>query len=171
MSYLAIAAEKPECRGLDLNAFLIKPLQRICKYPLLVRELVKQTPMLPAAPYNDLIVAEENVKSIVSYINESKREKEMFGQMIDLQRKIQSATGRHIGIMDADRRLLQTGEAVVITKQFKKVTTLFALFNNLLVLTKPSYKLYAYVPLGEALVNHVSIHGECMRANSYHRPL
>ena len=34
----------PDCRLLDLPAYLIKPMQRVCKYPLLLREIVKHTP-------------------------------------------------------------------------------------------------------------------------------
>ncbi len=34
---------KPEARRLDIESFLIKPLQRLCRYPLLLKELLKQT--------------------------------------------------------------------------------------------------------------------------------
>lgn len=35
---------QPECHKLDLSDYLIKPLQRICRYPLFLKELAKFTP-------------------------------------------------------------------------------------------------------------------------------
>ena len=34
---LDICHGDPRCRGLFLQSFLIKPIQRVCKYPLLLR--------------------------------------------------------------------------------------------------------------------------------------
>jgi hypothetical protein len=39
-AFLAECLENPTCRGLTLFSFLIKPIQRICKYPLLLRVIV-----------------------------------------------------------------------------------------------------------------------------------
>ncbi len=36
--------ETPECRKNDLKAFLIQPVQRIPRYELLLRELIRKTP-------------------------------------------------------------------------------------------------------------------------------
>ena len=47
----------PNCRGLSFDAFIIKPLQRLCKLPLLFRELLKglahSTPAATASPNNE----------------------------------------------------------------------------------------------------------------------
>ena len=40
-AFLTAALAHPDLRLLDLNSYLIKPVQRICKYPLLLRELNK----------------------------------------------------------------------------------------------------------------------------------
>jgi hypothetical protein len=38
--FLRFSALKPEVRKLDLGSFLIKPVQRICKYPLFFKDLL-----------------------------------------------------------------------------------------------------------------------------------
>jgi RhoGEF domain len=40
-TFLCYLSMKPELNGLDLPSFLIKPLQRLCKYPLFLREMQK----------------------------------------------------------------------------------------------------------------------------------
>ena len=42
-SYCKYARLLPESKGLDLESFLIKPVQRVCKYPLFLRELERVT--------------------------------------------------------------------------------------------------------------------------------
>lgn len=38
-----LQANHSQIRGLDMLAFIIKPVQRLCKYPLLIRELISTT--------------------------------------------------------------------------------------------------------------------------------
>jgi hypothetical protein len=40
--FLGKARQVPQCRGLDLASFLIKPPQRLCKYPLFFNDLLKR---------------------------------------------------------------------------------------------------------------------------------
>lgn len=59
-----------------LNSYLLKPIQRICKYPLLIRELLKQS--APDAPdRRDLEEAFNTVNRITLKVNEHKRRAEM----------------------------------------------------------------------------------------------
>ena len=37
---LDICHSDPRCKGLFLQSFLIKPIQRVCKYPLLLRVII-----------------------------------------------------------------------------------------------------------------------------------
>jgi hypothetical protein len=47
---LDVCHSDPRCRGLFLQSFLIKPIQRVCKYPLLLRvrplALVREPPLI-----------------------------------------------------------------------------------------------------------------------------
>lgn len=77
LSYLT---RDPRCRGLDLPSYLIKPIQRICKYPLFFNRLLSnmsktdaQRPVVQEA--SDVVV------SIVSQINDRMNEAERYNQV------------------------------------------------------------------------------------------
>jgi hypothetical protein len=66
--FLKESAENPECKGLFLQDLLIKPVQRLCKYPLLFRELQKFTP--PDHPdYSGVVNALKKVEEAAEVVN------------------------------------------------------------------------------------------------------
>jgi len=61
----------PGCRNLDLQQLVIKPVQRMCKYPLFLREIMRFT--LPDHPQFPLLQqAFSKVDEVVQVINRSK---------------------------------------------------------------------------------------------------
>lgn len=56
----------------ELQSFILKPVQRLCKYPLLLKQLVKVTEP-SAANYNELVTALEISKKIANDLNENQR--------------------------------------------------------------------------------------------------
>lgn len=75
---------RPECRNLNLQGFLVKPLQRLCKYPLLLRELIKETE--PGIDLNDLEQAFLDIKAILDEANERTREVEGLKKLQSIQK-------------------------------------------------------------------------------------
>ncbi|KAI8854077.1 hypothetical protein BC829DRAFT_381244 [Chytridium lagenaria] len=78
----------PEGRGLSVESFLIKPVQRICKYPLLLRELLKY-----------------KIEAVVALVNEATNALDKKERLSALQSKIESATPLNL----ADKKLLKDG--------------------------------------------------------------
>ncbi|KAH3679588.1 hypothetical protein WICMUC_000921 [Wickerhamomyces mucosus] len=75
---------------LELQSFLIKPVQRLCKYPLLLKELIKYTDQSSSSNYNELLTSLEISKSIANDINENQRRvenvevlKKLYDKVID----------------------------------------------------------------------------------------
>lgn len=60
----------------DLSSLLLKPIQRVLKYPLLLQELIKNTEETHA-DYEDLVKALKCMQDVASYINEIKRRHEL----------------------------------------------------------------------------------------------
>ena len=68
---------------LSFNSYLIKPIQRICKYPLLLRELLKYTPN-DHFDHENLEKAFNQLQSITLFINKKKKESENYLKLLEI---------------------------------------------------------------------------------------
>jgi len=134
--FLAECLENPVCRGLTLFSFLIKPIQRICKYPLLLRDLLRHTEETHP-DYNDLKLALGKIEEVVAYVNERKRLAENLQKILDVQNLIES--NEELNLVSPTRRFVKEGALVVIEKGKRHERNAY-LFNDLIVLTKPATK-------------------------------
>lgn len=75
----------PRLKGLPMEACIIKPVQRICRYPLLLNELRKVTPK-EAPEYPALSNLIDKFNDAVHTINDIRREHEMMHRAAELHR-------------------------------------------------------------------------------------
>jgi len=144
-SFKAFCQERlmdPMCRNLPLNSFLIKPLQRICQYPLLLQELLRHTKETDI-DYKDLAEALNTIQGIVQVINESKRLQENQHKILEVQNRL--SNGDKVGLLLPTRRYIAEGiflEADEHSKHGSEInheTLYLFLFNDsLLFATKRS---------------------------------
>lgn len=127
--FLQVCHSDAKCKGLMLNAFLIKPVQRLCKYPLLLRELIKNTP--EAHPdYEPLNAAKAKIESVVGFVNEAKRIAEGQAKM----REIEAEVGIR-GLATPDRFFHREGELMMYRGKGKSLQPRYLfLFNDLILL-------------------------------------
>jgi hypothetical protein len=58
-AFLAEAYKKPESKGLPLNAYMLAPIQRIARYPMLLDEIARRSPDGSAEEKKMLAVASD----------------------------------------------------------------------------------------------------------------
>ncbi|PRP88360.1 hypothetical protein PROFUN_03274 [Planoprotostelium fungivorum] len=134
--WLRKTESRPECNGLVLEdideiQFLIMPIQRIPRYVLLLKELLKNTPYLHL-DYSNLSTALEKIKSIARMLNEKRRETEDFQHMVTLYNSLEPIQP---DLCAPHRRLIRTG---ILLKEGATPVLLF-LMNDLLLITKEKY--------------------------------
>lgn len=83
MEFLAEAQNNPNAKKQDLNSFLIKPLQRLCKYPLLLKELAKTTVNSKSIP--NLHQAIKKMDNVLNIVNDRMVKLEKQGPLLDIQ--------------------------------------------------------------------------------------
>ncbi|RVE58754.1 hypothetical protein OJAV_G00198160 [Oryzias javanicus] len=115
-----------------LEGYLVAPIQRICKYPLLLKELLKRTPR----KHNDYIQVQESLqmmKAVCSSINEAKRQMEKLEILEELQSHIEGWEGSNI--TDTCTEMLKQGVLLKISAGNIQ-ERIFFLFDKLLVYCK-----------------------------------
>ena len=94
----------------DLSSLVVKPVQRVLKYPLLIKSLLKETPE-DDPDYNNLVQAMQDIERVAEKINEVKKR-------VDIVEKYVEGKG-HLNVMHGITKKLSRG-----TQHLKKVTGL-----------------------------------------------
>jgi cell division control protein 24 len=115
----------------ELQCFLIKPIQRICKYPLLLRELQKFTPK-DWPSYDELTQGLTTVRDITEGINETQRRLENGIVAKELNDRVRDWRGHNI---DDFGELLHQGTFPVVKVGFEREYQLY-LFENIILCCK-----------------------------------
>ena len=72
----------------ELPSFLIKPVQRICRYPLLLQQLLKSTNRGSYPYYGELVLGVEAAKRVADMVNQKRREAENTPSIQELQKRV-----------------------------------------------------------------------------------
>jgi hypothetical protein len=135
---------RPEVNSWDLHTFLIKPVQRVLKYPLLLDKLLQNTPP-DSDQHNDLTSAVKLSSQVAQDINELKRRKDIlerytgsgrderrinFGTMRKKVRRMRQALTQKTGLRsgtvdqkyDTEENQVLTLEAALRTFQFNIIS-------------------------------------------------
>jgi len=129
--------QEEQSEKLNLESFLIKPLQRVTKYPLLLKSLMENTSS-DHPDHKNLTTCYEECHKVVSIINEQKRQSESIQKLLEIQQSFAASEVEQLKLVESSRRFIKEGTFKKIIKgdsTIKNCTLL--LFNDIiLVATK-----------------------------------
>ncbi|XP_041823605.1 spermatogenesis-associated protein 13 isoform X2 [Melanotaenia boesemani] len=118
---------------ISIAGFLLTPVQKICKYPLQLGELLKYTPK-DHSDHNGVSKAYQAMKNVASLINERKRRLESIDTIAHWQVAILHWEGPDV--LERSSELIHSGELTRVTWQGKMQQRSFFLFDHQLVYCK-----------------------------------
>ncbi|XP_074414653.1 rho guanine nucleotide exchange factor 16 [Zonotrichia albicollis] len=156
---------KPECGGLPMISFLILPMQRVTRLPLLL-DTVQQKTNARTAAYGAATRAVKAISKLVKSCNDGARAMERTEQMYTLQKQLEFGKKKPFPLISVSRWLLKRGElhlllseeAGIFRRGAGRLCHLF-LFNDVLIITKKkseeSYTVMNYATLDQVTVEKV----------------
>eukprot|EP01116_Phalansterium_solitarium_P021768 TRINITY_DN6912_c0_g1_i3.p1 TRINITY_DN6912_c0_g1~~TRINITY_DN6912_c0_g1_i3.p1 ORF type:complete len:1514 (-),score=661.17 TRINITY_DN6912_c0_g1_i3:304-4845(-) len=158
-----ICETDPRCKHLSLMDYLIKPVQRLLKYPLLFRELLSHMPKSDVKTIELLNSTLEKIQKACTFVNEKQRESESVLKVYEIQDSIE---GTKLDVNPA-RRFVKQGNANLRGDKGNFEPIHLILFNDVLLFTKQklhgvgrstsaSYQVKIKINLEEARIVDVS---------------
>lgn len=133
------------CHGMILSAYMLKPVQRIPSYRLLLIDYLKHLPK-DSEESKDTEAALKTVSEVATHINESMKKMDSFEQLLKLQNMLIG----HPEIVKAGRDYLREGMLMKLCRKDMQ-ERMFFLLTDVLLYTTPmganQYKLNKMLPL------------------------
>ncbi|XP_007449014.1 PREDICTED: rho guanine nucleotide exchange factor 16 isoform X2 [Lipotes vexillifer] len=153
--------QRPACGGLPMISFLILPMQRVTRLPLLTDTLCLKTQGHPER-YKAASRALKAISKLVRQCNEGAHRMERMEQMYTLHTQLDFSKVKSLPLISASRWLLKRGELFVVeeTGLFRKLssrpTCYLFLFNDVLVVTKKKSE-DSFVVQDYAQLDHIQV--------------
>ncbi|KAL6072781.1 RHO1 GDP-GTP exchange protein 2 [Balamuthia mandrillaris] len=134
-TFLNECEKLPECRKNSLASFLIVPLQRMCKYPLLLKNLLKHTEE-DDPDYISLKNASITIETMVENVNLALEQEKRMQRMLQIQRSL--VDNRQMSnLVTEERFVVKEGAAKLKNGQGGKSSKVYVLLlNDIFVITK-----------------------------------
>ncbi|XP_028306813.1 FYVE, RhoGEF and PH domain-containing protein 6 isoform X2 [Gouania willdenowi] len=144
----------PRCASLALKHYLLKPVQRIPQYQLLLTDYLKNLPQ-DSEDYKDTQAALGIVKEVANHANDIMKQGDNFQKLMHIQ---YSLNGHH-EIVQPGRVFLKEGTLMKLSRKVMQ-PRMFFLFNDALMYTTPvqsgQYKLNSVLSLAGMKVSKPS---------------
>lgn len=143
------ATANPLAKGLNLNSFLIMPIQRIPRYKLLLSEIIKNTEE-SHVDHVGLGKALEVINGVAMHVNDAVRISENHRYLLQIQDEFTNP----VDLIAPNRVFVRKGSMLrVCRKEHREY--MFYLFNDLLIYgTKRGwkYKIHKLIPIGKGFL-------------------
>uniref|UniRef100_T1DM88 Rho guanine nucleotide exchange factor 16-like protein n=1 Tax=Crotalus horridus TaxID=35024 RepID=T1DM88_CROHD len=153
----------PECGGLPLFSFLILPMQRVTRLPLLMDTVCQKTSVKSTA-YRATTQALKALSKLVKRCNEGAHTMERTEQMCSLQNQLYFGKAKNFPLISTSRWLLKRGEVSlpptedggIFRKGSGRGSCYLFVFNDVLIITKKKSE-ESYSVLNYSMLEHLSV--------------
>jgi hypothetical protein len=146
-------AVQPTQQNLSPMDYIIQPVQRLPRYVLLLKELLRHSPPSDAAQIQQALTSME---TIASFVNERKRSVENMNKLLDISMRISGELPDEIHLIEPHRKLIREGVLSIISSRnilgvglgsCKATGCIVRLFTDIILWTTAANKYKGYLDL------------------------